>query len=137
MKNFKIFDHILVLPFVISLLFLFFINGIAGKDKKLIDKSGGYTITAYCPESCCNGPWAYKTSNGKNMGYYIARGIHIAATDPEVIPHGTRFYFKGKEYLAMDVGGAIKGRRIDLLMYSHGETERFGIKHNQKIKLLR
>jgi|GEM_PF-3415973 len=139
MKNFKFTDHLFFLPFMIALLILLVVKGAAVKSSWLIEKENlrDFTMTAYCPGPCCNGPWAYKTATGKNMGYYIGKGIHIAATDPTVIPRGTRFVYQGKEYLAVDVGSAIKGRRIDLLFFSHAETERFGIKHHQDVKILR
>ncbi len=96
----------------------------------------GFTVTAYCPGSCCNGIWAGLTATGKSIEYYTRRKINIAAVDPAVIPMGTLFAYGGREYLAVDIGGKIQGKRIDLLMMNHQATYQFGIKKNQTIMIL-
>lgn len=51
----------------------------------------------------------------------------IVAVDPRVIPLGTWLYVEGYgEALAADVGGAIKGNRIDLYFESSKEVDRYG-----------
>jgi len=50
------------------------------------------------------------------------------AVDPRVIPLGSKVRMNGREYVAEDTGGAIKGKRIDLFMGSHNEAMRFGKK---------
>jgi 3D (Asp-Asp-Asp) domain-containing protein len=97
---------------------------------------GGFTITAYCPGACCNGEWAGLTASGKSIDYYLARNISIAAVDPSVIPMGSRFCYRGREYRAVDIGGKIKGRKIDLLMPDHPAADRFGVKKDQAIIIL-
>ena len=57
----------------------------------------------------------------------------VIAVDPRVIPLGSRVMIKypgGKTQFAVaeDTGGAIKGRRIDVAMWTVKEAERFGIK---------
>ena len=93
----------------------------------------GFTITAYCPGACCNGEWAGLTSSGKSIGYYRALDIRIAAVDPSVIPMGSRFIYRGLEYRAVDIGGKIVGKRIDLLMPDHRTADEFGVKREQSI----
>jgi len=105
-------------------------------DRPEYRKIDGFTITAYCPGKCCNAKWAYLTSTGKTMGYYISLGYNIAATDPRIIPLGTRFIYDNREYTSIDVGGAIKGKRIDLLFYTHKETVEFGIRRDQSILVI-
>ena len=41
---------------------------------------------------------------------------------------GSKVRMNGREYVAEDTGGAIKGKRIDLFMGSHNEAMRFGKK---------
>lgn len=50
------------------------------------------------------------------------------AVDPRLIKLGNKVRMNGKEYIAEDTGGAIKGKRIDLFMGSHSETMKFGKK---------
>lgn len=66
--------------------------------------------TAYDPgPGSCPGTADGITCNGKRAGY------GIAAVDPTVIPLGSKLYIEGYGYaIAADVGGAIKGMRIDL-----------------------
>ena len=51
----------------------------------------------------------------------------IVAVDPKVIPLGTYLYIEGYgEALAADIGGAIKGNRIDLYYESPKDVARYG-----------
>lgn len=60
----------------------------------------------------------------------------IAAVDPKVIPLGTWLYVEGYgEALAADIGGAIKGNRIDLYFESPKEVARYG-RRNVKVYIL-
>ena len=47
---------------------------------------------------------------------------HTVAVDPKVIPLGSHLLIDGVEYVAEDVGGAIKGYHIDIFVGSHEET---------------
>lgn len=80
------------------------------------------TATAYEP-----GP----TSCGKWADGYTAIGLKavpgIVAVDPKVIPLRTKLYVEGYgPAIAGDVGGAIKGNRIDLLFETVEEALRYG-----------
>lgn len=53
----------------------------------------------------------------------------IVAVDPKVIPLGTYLYVEGYgEALAADIGGAIKGNRIDLYYESPADVAKYGKK---------
>jgi 3D (Asp-Asp-Asp) domain-containing protein len=70
---------------------------------------------------------AYDDGNGKYT--YSGNLLHkgIVAVDPNVIPLGTRVYVSGYGYgIADDVGGSIKGSKIDLAYDSHSEAIQFG-----------
>lgn len=96
----------------------------------------GFTVTAYCPNRCCNGIWAGKTCTGRKFTYYTDRGIGVSAVDPDIIPLGTRFSYQGKEYIAADTGSGIREKHIDILLPTHRETEEFGIRQNQDIIII-
>ncbi|MBN2040402.1 MAG: 3D domain-containing protein [Spirochaetes bacterium] len=134
--------------FIIALIFIlvpFFYNNINAfffTDSSLYEKTAditmtGLTVTAYCPGPCCNGKWAGMTATGKTMKHYIEKDINIIAVDPELIELGSKIIYNGKEYTAVDTGKSIKGKRLDILFPTHEETEIFGIKRNQKIKIIK
>ena len=59
---------------------------------------------------------------------YHDSGHRIIATDPSVIPLGSLVEINGQKFIADDIGGAIKGHRIDILMESESEALEFGVK---------
>jgi len=74
-------------------------------------------------------------STGKNPGHpqygitYSGLRVRpgIVAVDPRVIPLGTWLYVEGYgEALAADIGGAIKGNKIDLYFESPSDVSKFG-----------
>ncbi len=78
--------------------------------------------TAYSPEEATAG-WGdpQSTAIGLKAGY------GVVAVDPDVIPLRTRLYIEGYGYaVAGDVGGAIKGNRIDLGFDTEKEAVNFG-----------
>lgn len=93
-------------------------------------KSYEMTATAYCPD----GKWGWAVyMPGKK-----AR-VGVIAVDPNVIPLGTKVYIEGLngawDYgfaVAWDIGGSIKGNKIDLFMLTEEECYRWGVK---KVKL--
>lgn len=86
---------------------------------------GEFKITAYCPCTKCCGKWA----NGITSTGVIAQANRTIAVDPKVIPYGTTVMIDGKEYIAEDCGGAIKGNRIDIYFDTHQEALQWGVKY--------
>lgn len=83
--------------------------------------------TAYDPSPASNGKWAGITA----LGTKLRPGV--VAVDRNVIPLGTRLYVESNDdwpdygnAVAEDVGGAIKGNRIDLLFMDRDTCRRFG-----------
>lgn len=78
--------------------------------------------TAYEPSPISTGEW----SDGYTFtGLRAQKGI--IAVDPSVIPLGTRLYVPGYgEGLAADIGGAIKGNKIDLFYPTYQEAINWG-----------
>lgn len=53
----------------------------------------------------------------------------VIAVDPNVIPLGTKVYVEGYGHaIAADIGGAIKGNKIDVFIPSQADAEDWGIK---------
>jgi 3D (Asp-Asp-Asp) domain-containing protein len=96
------------------------------KSKNQID---GYTYskainvkaTGYTPyDAGCNGITATGTQAKKG----------VIAVDPNVIPLGTKVYIPGYgKAIAEDVGGAIKGNKIDLCYTSKAEAFGWGVRN--------
>lgn len=81
---------------------------------------GEYKITYYCKENyphICNNGDATKTATGTTP----TAGRTIAV-DPSVIPYGTEVVINNHTYVAEDCGGAIKDKKIDILVETHQEA---------------
>ncbi len=80
--------------------------------------------TAYDPGAGSCGKFADgKTCNGKRAGY------GIIAVDPKVFPLGIKLFVPGYGYgITADVGGAIKGNRLDLGFNSRSGALKWGKK---------
>ena len=90
-------------------------------DGMTYTKSIPMKVTAYTPfDPGCNGITATGTVAKKG----------VVAVDPSVIPLGTRVYVPGYGVaIAEDVGGAIKGSRLDVCIESTGEAMQWGVKN--------
>lgn len=97
------------------------INGM--KVKRVITMEA----TAYDASPASNGKWAGITALGTNLR------PGVVAVDRNVIPLGTKLYIESTDgwpsygmAVAEDVGGAIKGNRIDLFFESANTVRKFG-----------
>ena len=86
---------------------------------------GTFKLTAYCPCPKCCGEWADGVTY---IGTEATAGRTIAV-DPAVIPLGTTVHINGQAYTAEDIGGAIKGTRIDVYFPTHTEALQFGVQY--------
>lgn len=92
------------------------------------------TATAYAPGPHDNGKWGNLT----HIGTQVRPGV--IAVDPKVIPLGSKLYIEfpdgnGMYGVAEDTGGAIKGNRIDIAMWTVAQAYDFGIQ-NVKVYVL-
>ena len=86
---------------------------------------GTFKLTAYCPcEKCC-GEWA----DGFTYTGTVATAGRTVAVDPSVIPLGSTVRINGHDYIAEDIGGAIKENRIDVFFDSHQAALQFGVQY--------
>lgn len=82
---------------------------------------GVWLLSAYCPESCCNGRGrAWKTASGAPMmvGDTVAVGW---------LPFGTKLKIRDHIYTVTDRG--VTGKHVDILHESHRAANRFGLQH--------
>ena len=69
------------------------------------------------------------THTGNNTATGVKPQVGIVAVDPAVIPLGTRLFVEGYGHCrAMDVGGKIKGSRIDVFLETSNEAKRWGVR---------
>lgn len=92
---------------------------------------GTFTCVAYdaCTKCCGKTDGITKTGTKATAGRTVA-------VDPKVIPLGSTILIDGQyEYIAEDVGGAIKGKKIDIFHNTHAEALQYGRqKHTVQIK---
>lgn len=87
--------------------------------KRLSVNSSAYTASC----TGCSGITATGIDLRKNPN------MKLIAVDPSVIPLGSEVYVEGYGYaIAGDTGGAIKGRKIDIFINSHGKAVQWGRK---------
>lgn len=91
--------------------------------------------TAYAPGPHDNAQWGNKTY----MGTQVRPGV--IAVDPRVIPLGSKVRIEFPDghstyAVAEDTGGAIKGNRIDIAMWTVDEAYKFGIQ-NVKVSIVK
>ena len=118
MKVIKVFLVVMIM-FLASMLF---VNNL---------KAEVFKATAYCScKKCCDkdpsDKWYGITASGKKAKW------GTIAVDRKVIKLGSTLRIKGFPntiFRAEDVGGAIKGRHIDVWFPSHREALKFGVKN--------
>lgn len=80
---------------------------------------GDFYCTGYTPDPSENGGWN-TTYDGKLLWDVVDEAV---AVDPSIIPIGKQIYIEGIGYrTARDIGGAIKGNRLDILVNTTTET---------------
>lgn len=92
-----------------------------------------FTVTAYCScEKCCNKDYSDKwygiTATGKKAKW------GTVAVDRSVVEMGSRMKIEGfpkTTFRAEDVGGAIKGNRIDVWFPTHREALKYSAKEKE------
>jgi len=92
-------------------------------------------VTAYSPDHRSCGKWADGVTAS---GYSVwTNGMKLVAADTRLLPFGTIIsvpgYHGDKPVPVLDRGGAIKGRRLDVLYPTHEIAKRWGVRDLQVI----
>lgn len=102
-------------------------NGGAIGERIMADHQGAslgtFEITAYCTCRVCCGVYS---GHNRTASGTVPTSNRTVAVDTSVIPFGTRLVINGQVYVAEDVGGAIRGKHIDMFFYTHAEAVRWG-----------
>jgi len=102
------------------------------RPKKVLN---GVTLTAYSPEG--GGKPAGSPGYGRTATGVMAKPGHTIAVDPKVIPLGWWVFIEGIGYRrAEDVGGAIRGNKIDVFVSTQQEAIKFGRKRNRTVYVI-
>jgi 3D (Asp-Asp-Asp) domain-containing protein len=98
---------------------------IRGTAKKILSMNASAYTAGYESTGKHPGQKGYGiTATGKKATH------GVVAVDPNVIPLGSRLYVEGYGYaMAWDIGGAIKGNKIDLFYDDLAEAIKFGRKN--------
>ena len=103
------------------------LESIASEPTYRMRSLGVYKLSAYCKQNyhhICNDGDSSTTATGT-----VPTAGRTIAVDPRVIPYGSKVVINGHTYIAEDCGGAIKGKRIDIVFNTHKEALAFGIQY--------
>jgi len=104
---------------------------IENRELKEKDNWQLFEVTGY---STCDGEQGTNNivATNFNLDLTKVKNLPIIATDPEVIPLYSIVEIKDMgAFISLDVGGAIKGNRIDILFNSKEEAIDFGIQERE------
>ena len=84
---------------------------------------GKFSISHYCScPICTNSPKGSRTATG-----HIPREGRTVAVDPKLIPLHSTLYVEGLgTFVAEDVGGAVKGKHLDIYISDHQKALNLG-----------
>lgn len=87
------------------------------------DFLGEFSASGYCNCSSCSG--------GHNLTYSgtVPQPKHTIAADISVLPIGTKVMIDDVVYTVEDIGGGVKGNKLDIFFASHEEALNFGRKN--------
>ncbi|STO07727.1 3D domain-containing protein [Exiguobacterium aurantiacum] len=110
------------------------VGWVATKYLRTVKPVAKANVKSYTMNASAYTPYCKGCSGKTALGWNVRTQKHnVVAVDPRVIPLGSKVqvYVGGKlmgTYTAADTGGAIKGNKIDILMYSQSAALKFGRK---------
>ena len=106
------------------------VDGVAGRETWVYLERASKEPSRYSRELVMKASAYTAYDDGNSNRTCRGNPVHkgIVAVDPKVIPLGTRLYISNYGYaIADDIGGSIKGNRIDLAFESRNEALQFGV----------
>jgi len=94
-----------------------------GTEDSVLTPLGVFTITFYCPNSCCCGEYA----NGYTASGTLATEGRTIATG-ERFPFGTQLYIDGLGYFTVEDRG-VDDNTIDVFVNDHDEALNYGLQY--------
>ena len=135
---------LIILTLIVGILVIYLIDNNPKVEIRYVDRIIRERVTEYVDtgsmdwqEFICTGYSANDPQQGTdnmvattfNLDLTRVKDLPIIATDPEVIPLYSIVEIKDMgAYISLDVGGAIKGNRIDILFDSKEKALEFGVK---------
>jgi 3D (Asp-Asp-Asp) domain-containing protein len=104
-------------------------DGVVGEQTRAYLERTGAEPSRYSRALTMNASAYTAHDDGNSNTTYRGNPVHkgLVAVDPSVIPLGTRLYIPGYGYaVADDIGGAIRGNRIDMAFDNRSEALQFG-----------
>lgn len=93
---------------------------------------GEFKFTHYCSCKICTN----KAKPGNTKTGHRPRQGRTIAVDPKIIPLHSVVYIEGQGYfVAEDIGGAIKGKKIDIYVDNHNEALKLGTLGGKKLRV--
>lgn len=88
------------------------------------------TVTAYSPDARSCGDSADGIT--ATLHSVWTNGFKLVAADPKILPYGSMLsiagYDNGQVVPVLDCGGAIKGKRLDVLFPTHEQARQWGVR---------
>jgi 3D (Asp-Asp-Asp) domain-containing protein len=88
-------------------------DNVDGKRYKVVEM----VISYYCPCKLCCNKYGEKYTTADNTYFKGKYNFRCVAADRKFYKMGTKFDIDGVVYTMHDVGGAIKGNHLDVLVY--------------------
>jgi 3D (Asp-Asp-Asp) domain-containing protein len=99
---------------------------------------GAFKLTAYCPCVKCCGVWSAEHPTKRGSDYVqktysgtVPTAGRTIAVDKTVIPLGSTVIIEGHEYIAEDIGDAVKGNVVDVFFNEHKDALDFGVQSQE------
>lgn len=111
------------------------------EDLKKYEDLKKFNVTATAYTSYCEGCSGFTKNETDVRNTIYKNGLRVVAVDNKVIPLNSILFVETKNEkffaIADDIGGAIKGRKIDVLVPNKSIAKEFGRQHDVKVTIIK